>query len=92
MLYEQQHSPWKQRAARALSAEAAGGVIALTGHCCSVLPLALCPCPQTVVDLLQGLPVMYLVHRTGPTSFVVREDGAEVKRKISIGARMCCSW
>lgn len=51
------------------------------------------PCTaQEVVDMLVGLPVMYLVHRTGPTSFVVREDGDDIKKKVSIGARPSCSW
>lgn len=49
---------------------------------------------QEVLELLQQVPdtVMYLVHRTGPTSFLVREDGSDIKRKVTIGARPCCSW
>ncbi|KAL6750982.1 hypothetical protein V8C86DRAFT_2793293 [Haematococcus lacustris] len=49
--------------------------------------------PQVVVEMLQAMPntVLYLVARTGPTSFVVREDWSDVKRKVLIGARPSCS-
>ncbi|KAG2502192.1 hypothetical protein HYH03_000679 [Edaphochlamys debaryana] len=48
---------------------------------------------QEVVDLLQlvGTVQMFLVQRPGPTSFVVREEGSEVKRKVQIGSRISCS-
>ncbi len=35
---------------------------------------------------------LYLVQRLGPTSFVVREENSDVKRKVVIGSRMACSW
>jgi len=43
---------------------------------------------------MQQVPntVMYLVHRAGPTSFIIREDGHETKRKVTIGARPSCTW
>jgi hypothetical protein len=49
---------------------------------------------QVVVERLQDLAntVLFLVHRTGPTCFVVREEGSEVKRRVSIGAHLSCSW
>lgn len=49
---------------------------------------------QEVVDLLQqvGIVQLFLVQRPGPTSFVVREEGSEVKRKVQIGSRISCSW
>lgn len=34
---------------------------------------------------------LYLVQRLGPTSFVVREENSDVKRKVVIGSRMACS-
>ncbi|GLC40238.1 hypothetical protein PLESTB_001310400 [Pleodorina starrii] len=48
---------------------------------------------QEVVDLLQqvGTVQLFLVQRPGPTSFIVREEGCEVKRKIQIGSRITCS-
>lgn len=50
--------------------------------------------PQEVVDLLHSLSNsrLYLVQRTGPTSFLIREDGADVKRKVMVGSRMSCTW
>lgn len=49
---------------------------------------------QEVCDLLQLLQdtQLFLVQRPGPTSFVVREEGSEVKRKVAIGSRLTCSW
>ncbi len=49
---------------------------------------------QAVCDLLAELQntQLFLVQRHGPTSFVVREEGSEVKRKVTIGARITCSW
>ncbi|GLI66528.1 hypothetical protein VaNZ11_010403 [Volvox africanus] len=48
---------------------------------------------QEVVDLLQqvGTLQLFLVQRPGPTSFIVREEGSEVKRKVQIGSRIICS-
>ncbi|KAG2432423.1 hypothetical protein HYH02_012994 [Chlamydomonas schloesseri] len=48
---------------------------------------------QDVVELLQrvGAVQLFLVQRPGPTSFVVREEGSEVKRKVQIGSRITCS-
>ncbi|GFR42292.1 hypothetical protein Agub_g3190, partial [Astrephomene gubernaculifera] len=48
---------------------------------------------QEVVDLLQlmGNVQLFLVQRPGPTSFVVREEGSDVKRKVQIGSRISCS-
>lgn len=34
---------------------------------------------------------MFLLKRKGPTSFVVREDGEEAKRRVRIGAENACS-
>lgn len=34
---------------------------------------------------------LFVVQRLGPTSFVVREDGSDVKRKVVVGSRMACS-
>ncbi len=46
------------------------------------------------MDLLQllGQVQVYLVQRPGPTSFLVREEGSEVKRRVQIGSRITCSW
>ncbi len=46
------------------------------------------------MELLQrvGAVQLFLVQRPGPTSFVVREEGSEVKRKVQIGSRITCSW
>ena len=34
---------------------------------------------------------MFLVHRPGPTCFVVQEEGCEVSSKVLIGSRVTCS-
>lgn len=49
-------------------------------RCCGVCYLH--TSVQVVVDLLRLDARMYLVHRAGPTSFYVREEGADVKRKV----------
>ncbi len=64
-----------------------------TPHNCANLR-ALCAAIQDVVELLQrvGTVQLFLVQRPGPTSFVVREEGSEVKRKVQIGSRITCTW
>lgn len=40
---------------------------------------------QAVKELIESLPntLMYIVARPGPTSFLIKEDGSEVKYKAS---------
>ncbi len=50
--------------------------------------------PQEVVELLQRLENqrLYVMHRMGPTSFVVHEEGAgSVNQKVMLGPRPSCS-
>lgn len=34
---------------------------------------------------------MYLVHRKGPTSFIVKEEANDIERCVKIGSQQCCS-
>lgn len=47
-----------------------------------------------VLALLQQLADtrLYVMHRTGPTSFVIREDACDLNRKVTIGCRPACNW
>lgn len=48
---------------------------------------------QEVAELIQRVPQtrLYLVQRSGPTSFILREEGSEKKHRVMLGATPSCT-
>jgi hypothetical protein len=49
---------------------------------------------QEVLELIQQLQEtrLYLMHRPGPTSFMIHEDAGNTNKKVTIGCIPTCTW
>jgi hypothetical protein len=49
--------------------------------------------PPAVKEMVQSLSDthLFVVHRSGPTSFLIKEEGSEVKLKVTVGLTPSCT-